>query len=350
MRDICMSYLIEAKKYESQMVELPLYQSIFEAVQGNPVAVAQEERNNVMGEKSASLLSRALNAIKNIYENIKQSISNIFNYLKLSKDEKEQYQDFARKCNEDPEFANQKVTVKNWKIIDKEYDDVISNIEKNIETVKRSEEEAKPTILSAIDNKIRGLDNTVKQVGIKITLDQLITRAKYDETVARALQTAVDNDFGALDMLSKQVGSWEVKKNKIKLKMINSHIGLLRRLAGVRKQKADIHAQAVAEEKAMIKTFIKSMIKGAVKYGNKDTMKATAKLGRNIIMGAHHETKAKKKQIKAIHKSKKQEEKYAEKDRIMREKEEAKRERRRQIDEEHAKNAKNKFGGMFNRK
>lgn len=292
--------------YESQMTELSTYQSVFEATMGNPVATGLENRNTEMGEKSASLIQRAIDAIKRIYANIRDGIKNIFSYIKLSGDEKNQYKDFLSECNNNPEFANKKVTVKNWKDIDREYNSLINEIQKDIEQVKRTEEEMKPSILKTIDNRIASFGRFGKKAMISITLDQLINRAKYDETVARQLQEAIDNDFGLLDALTKDLSKKEIRRDKRKIRMINSRCGLIRRLAGVRKQKSDMHLQAVAEEKAMIKTFIKSIAKSTLRYGDKNTIKNMGKLGASVLSDVHTEVKSKKRAIRSIKRQEKQ--------------------------------------------
>lgn len=266
MQDMAMFYIEESQHYIDKLVEIPLYDSLFEATEGNPTVVSMEQNNAANGQKAESMLHKAIEAIKSIYNRIKDALVNMWNYLKLKPDEKDAYNAFVKKCKEDPAFANKKITVKDFQAIDKQYDELIREVEAEIEKVKRSDEAMKPTIMKSLENKLRQIGNFADKATRTVVAEQLINRAKYNEGFAQEL--GFMNDVGVLDLLTKGLDPKDQKKYNKQVQRINSTSRLVRFLAGVRGQKADLHKQAAFEEKKMMQALGKSALKATVKYGN----------------------------------------------------------------------------------
>lgn len=282
MQDCAMFYMREASKYIDQMKEVSLYSALFEA-EGKDVESKDEVVNAELGEKSANLLQRAIEAVKKIIDKIRKTASNILDYLKLGKSEKEAYNEFVRKCKEDKEFAGQKVTVKNWKEIDKAYDDLIAEIQREIEKVERTKEEARPQVIKAFEEKIAKMGPSVKNAVVQVALDQLVTRAKYDEEMAINVQRALEIDSRRLDGLTSELKKKEVRRSKRKLRWMTSSNRLLRYLAGVRHEKLTIHEQAMKEERDIRRAYLKSAAKVTVRYGKDLGAGKVAKIGFDVL-------------------------------------------------------------------
>lgn len=309
MKDICMFYLMEADKCIAQMTEVSVYQSVFEATEGDPGAVAAEQKNEALGQQSASLIEKAINAIKALYQKIKDTIGNIFAYFKLDKNEKAQYEEFIKKCQIDPELKGKKVTVKDWKKIDAEYAKVVDEIKKEIELAKKGTE--KPGIIETLKNKITGVSSFAKKATIQVALDQLAIRAKYNKDFATRLEDFCDKDIFILNQLSKEVGHKEVNKFKKKVSRVNNPTKLMRLLSYCRKEQADAHAQAAKEEKAVMRKFFFSLGKSAIKYTDKgdraEMVKAlkngggaAASFGGNVLYDVIKDNKSKQKELERL--------------------------------------------------
>lgn len=282
MQDYAMFYIREASGYIDQMSEVSIYTSLFEA-EGDNIDSKDEIVNEQIGEKSANLLQKAINAIKKIIDNIRKTARNIIDYLKLGKGEKEAYNEFVRKCKEDKEFAGQKITVKNWKEIDKAYDGLINEIQKEIEKVEREKEESRPQVIKAFEDKIASMGPSLKNATIQVALDQLVTRAKYDEDMALKVQQLLEFDTNRLDGLTSELKKRDVRRSKRKLRWMTSKSRLLRYLAGVRKEKLSIHEQAMKEERDIRNTFLKSAAKVTIRYGKDLGVGEVAKIGFDVL-------------------------------------------------------------------
>lgn len=305
MRDVCMFYCMEAEKCIDQMTEMSVYSSVFEATQGDPQAVAEEEKNIEMGAKSESFIRKAINALKAIYQKIKTTISNIFAYIGLKKDDKKLYDEFLKKCREDPALANKKVTVKDWKAIQAKFDEVRAEIEKEMKKEKLSEEEAKPRIIKALQEKIESCGSFASKAVIKVAADQLVTRARFDKELAGNLQNFVDNDMFVLNKMEQELGKHEVRKMKRRLKRINNGCTFMNLKAKLFKKELDVKAQAKKEEEALIRSLALSGLNSARKYGDGvKTVVAVGKFGKGVIHDTRKEVKRDVKHLKALQKEK----------------------------------------------
>lgn len=301
MQDVCMFYCMEAEKYISQMSEMSIYASVFEATEGEPTAVAEETKNIELGAKSESLIRKAINALKAVYQGIKNAIGNMIGYLKLKPDDKQMYDEFVKKCKEDPALANKKVTVKDWKAIEAKFAEVRSEIEKEIEKAKRSEEDAKPTIVKALQAKVDSCEDFAEKALIKVTADQLIARAKFNKNLAYGLQSFVDNDIVILNKMEMELGKHEVNKMKRKLKRINNPLSLMNLKAKLFKKESNLEAQAMKEERAIIRSFLLSSLNSTRKYGGGVKKAASvAKFGAGIAADAHKDVRSAKKQRRKL--------------------------------------------------
>lgn len=306
MQDVAMFYIEESKKYIDRLVDIPLYDSIFEATEGNSNVVDMEKNNAINGKKAESLLSKAITVIKEIYNKIKESLKNMWQWLQLKPDEKEAYNAFVKKCKEDPEFANKKITVKDWKLIDGKYDQLINEIQSEIEKIKRSEEELKPSIKKSLEEKFRSLGTFANKATKTVVMEQLISRSRYNSEFAKEVEFM--NDIGILDLLKKDLDPKDQKKYNKQIKRINSASWLVRLLAGVRKQKADIHEQIAFEEKKNMQQLGKSILKSSMKYGNAG-VKAVASTGIEIAKQAAGDVRDDYKQVRYLKKQKKADDK-----------------------------------------
>lgn len=265
--DCALYYINEANKCLDSVKELSIYQSVFEATEGDDYFIALEDENNNNIEKGTSFIQKAIDAVKALITSIKDAISNFLQWLKLKPDEKQAYDEFAKNCREHPEFAKQKVTVKDWKVIDGEYNKVVGEMEKEIRRLKNGEQEANQSKIDEMKNGMKKVAHLAGTAVVTINADQLLTRAKYSEQKAMELEDRINYDLGFTMSLERELGHKETKKYIRKVRALNSRITLVRYLAGARRQMTDIHKQAAREERALIYAKNKSLAKVMIKHG-----------------------------------------------------------------------------------
>lgn len=254
--DLCMSYLREANQSIDQINELPLFESVFmEAEKLDKVT----EENSMASEKSVSLLRKALNVVKGIYNTIKQIIKDFLDYIRLSSSEKDEFKKFEEECKNNPEFANKKITVKNWKLIEASYDAAIEATKKEIKYITQKEEEARPSVMKKINENLGKAAGVAKDAVVEMTIQKALSEASRSPEVARNLLSELDKDNMLNRQLEQLVGENSMKYTKKRLKFLSSKIGLVRWLAGARKQKAN---EVVSTQRGIMKTvkdFYKSL-------------------------------------------------------------------------------------------
>ena len=189
--DLCMSYLREANQCIDQINELPLFESVFmEAEKLDKVT----EENSMASEKSVSLLRRALNVVKGIYNTIKQIIKDFLDYIRLSSSEKDQFKQFEEECKNNPEFANKKITVKNWKAIEAAYNQAIGIAESEIKDMTRRKDEARPNVLNHFKTAAEKAAGIAKDAAVEEKKKKALSMAKESPKLARQLYEEMEKE------------------------------------------------------------------------------------------------------------------------------------------------------------
>lgn len=280
MRDIVTDFLDCACEAADSIIEISEYASIFEAAEGNEKVMNIEKSNNASVQKSKNLVLRAVDAIKAAISKIRAALSEFKARLSLKGSEKEEFDRFCKEVKNNPEFANKKVTVTDWKKMKNSYDSIMKEIEHEIEVSKRTEEECKPNILKALEEKVAGFGKGAKNMAITITMGQLIARSKYDRNFAELLETSLDLTDGAVNQITKDMDEKDVKKFKRKIRWNASTCKLRRLQVYMQSRRLTIEEQAQKEIKEQTKAFRNSIIKGSKYVGGK---KEALKLGADII-------------------------------------------------------------------
>ena len=233
--DLCISYLNDARQCINRINELPIYEAVFtEAEELEKI----NEENSEASEKSISLLRKALNVVKGIYNTIKQIIKDFIDYIKLSSSEKDQFKQFEEECKNNPEFANKKITVKNWKAIEDAYDKAIGIAESEIKDMTRRKDEARPNVLNYFKTAAEKAAGIAKDAAVEVTVQKALSMAKESPKLARQLYEEMDKENSITRQIEAQLGEKQYKKTKRELKHLSSKIHLVRLLAGARKAKA----------------------------------------------------------------------------------------------------------------
>ena len=239
--DIFYEYLIEANKALDDYTELSEYQSLFEATKSEEIAEI-EVNNKKAVEKSESLFKKAINVIRGILDKIRDAITNFFDYLKLSTNEKSAYNKFKNAIKNDPELGNKKVTVKVYQDITKTYDAAIKRAEDAYEAYKKDEAANRPDLMKEIQGDVK---KGVKVVTKTVTLNALLHIINDDINAAKLMTTAIKSDSRVLDYLEDQFGEKGAKKIKRVAKSRSSLIGIRRFIATLRRDESKCLIESV---------------------------------------------------------------------------------------------------------
>lgn len=245
--DLCMSYLYEASQLANDYKEVDLYHEIFE---GSAMDAINAQNEQIVG-KSESLLTKAANMIKAIIRKAQEIISNVMSWFKADDSEKDQFRKFREECKNNPEFANKKITLTNWREIDAKYSTAIKKAEAEYKTCKDEENAAKPKILSSLT---KYLGNITKAGVLSVTVEGALKMAEESQTAAFAIKGALDKDLGVIDQLEQSIGKKETKKFKRKINGLNSKFAIRRWIAGAREKQAEGQQGKIREIFSKVRT------------------------------------------------------------------------------------------------
>lgn len=261
MSDTVTIYLEEACSIADSIEPMNDYMYLFETSDGNEQAVAAERDILQKESKSKNILQKAIDAIKGAIRRLKSIIQNFLAKRRMSPEQRAEYEKFCQEIRSNPEFANKKVSVMDWQAIKKEYNRVIKDIEKQIDYVKRTEEECKPNIMKTLESRVSTLGDTARKATVQIKLDQLVNRAKWDPNFAKDLDIALDGDSRILDALTKGMNKRDINKAKKAIHAYASEISLRRLIMKARQSMMSIEQQAEKERLDASRTFQKSLYK-----------------------------------------------------------------------------------------
>lgn len=200
--DRFLSGIFEAHEAMQEWEPLSDYSILFEAEE-NPEVAEKVKKNESIMHKAAAGVKKAIDAVLETIRKFFAMIQDFIARLTMKGDEKAQFDAFRRQMNSDPELKNKKITVKDYRELNKEYDKMIAEIEKAEREVRANEK--KP-----IDELIQKGENFLKTTGVSattiISADVAIRAAESNVTVAKALSTMLKTDKGAMEHLSKELG------------------------------------------------------------------------------------------------------------------------------------------------
>lgn len=313
--DLCMSYIKEADECINQITPISLFDSVFSEAGDIPDA---EKKNGEMQEKSLNFLQKACAVIRSIYQKIRKMIRDFTDFLHLTVNEKDEFKKFEEECRQNPEFANKKITVRDWRAIQNAYSGVINEVEKEIKDISRKEEEARPSFFSAITHKLDQAKGVAKDTAVEMTIAKVLDMCKHSPEFADVVNKGIEFDTNVLGTLEKEIGEARVKGYQKKLKHLSSKHKLVRFLAGSRKKAEEDGEKSIRDMLHDIKMYYDAAKK--VQKKNPDA-KAAVDAGTGILKDVAKETLSNRKELKREAKAKKKELKKVTKERKRMEKE-----------------------------
>lgn len=237
--DLCMMYLEEAEKCAESIDSVSLFESVF--VEGSDDKASFNEETE---KKSFGLLRKAVNAIQRIFHRIQQIISDFLDYFRLDATERSEFKKFEEECRKNPEFANKKVTVQSWKEIQKQYDVTLKKMEKIARALAKSEDEAGPNLLNAMQEKVKNValdfSKIAGKAGVTMTIKELINLCKQSKESAETIKEMIEFDMQTTKVLEQKIGEAETKKLYKQVKKLSSKCKLVRLIGGARTKNANL--------------------------------------------------------------------------------------------------------------
>lgn len=208
-------YLKEATASLNEYVEVSLYDSLFEAAT-NDTIVEVEANNEKSIQKSKNFLQKVFDGIIQVFRNIKNAVVNFIDKQKMSSKEREEFDEFNRLLKENPQLGNKKITVKDYRKIQAQYDEYIKMCDEAIrEAAKGKKTDAK----QLVDKISTFLKNTGTDATAVVTVNVLRKMAAQNKVIAKDIQTALKYDQGFITNLwDKTLGEKESTKVQKQLK------------------------------------------------------------------------------------------------------------------------------------
>lgn len=218
----------ELKLLMEEYVELTPYQILYEA--DKPDVSNQMQQNARIEKRSESVLSKAIHAIQRLIKNVISSIRSFIDQITMGKDEKKLFAQFKEEIKKHPEFANKKVTVKDFRSISQKYDEKINEVEKEIRDCMATHRPPSQQLMDNVKNFLKeGVTATTAILGTEVA----VKAAQSNLGIAKEIQKQLNDHSEIMVQLEKALGKKEAKKFKKEIDKDAKEIGLHRMLVNL---------------------------------------------------------------------------------------------------------------------
>lgn len=176
-------------------------------------AQKREVTNQVVQKQSSNHIQNAINKVKNAIANIIGYISDFINRIFMSKEDVSKFNVWKQKMEKNPEFRNKRLTISNWKAINKVYSDQSNKIDqslKQIETMR--DDEVDGFVNKVIADAKSAISKAKSSANVIVTTDFALKAAESNKGVATLLKKALKNDESILEDIERNIGKKEAKK------------------------------------------------------------------------------------------------------------------------------------------
>lgn len=232
MHDECIRNLFYAQETMKAWIPMTEYDVLFVAVENADVA-ENVQKNEETAKKSVGFVRKAIDAILKLLKNIIKAVQELIVRCTLRGEERDAFEAIQEQMKADPALKNKKISVMDFKKINKQYEDMVSEIEKNIRMVKANEEHPVDALVSKVTDFLKGAGSKVATV---VTADMALKMAKSDLGTATALQKLLENEESVLEGLSKALGKKGANAFKKDIDAAAKNSWLHRLIVRVRKQ------------------------------------------------------------------------------------------------------------------
>ena len=185
--------------------------------------------NQEAGIKSEGALRSAISAIKQMISKIITTVTNFIQTMFMGNDEKDRFLKFKQIIAENPEFKGKKLTVKNFREIDKRYQESLKMIDQAIAAVEQSKSNRSKQIVDkvtgAVEKTLTGVKNGATAV---FSVDAALRMAENNQQVAKMIKANLEKENGIMDALERELGEARAKDFKDKIDSLSKKVSLHR--------------------------------------------------------------------------------------------------------------------------
>lgn len=185
--------------------------------------------NNQQAQKSQNILIKAIRALKNMISTLIKKITDFIQRMFMSKEEKERFERFKQLAASDPNLKNKKMTLKDFRKINAEYQKAINDIDAQIAAIDRqSDEEAARTVEKVQEiasNVVKGIKQSATTI---FSVDMALRLAENNKDAAKWIQKKLKNEDDIISNLEKQIGKERTADFQKKIKSSTRKISLHR--------------------------------------------------------------------------------------------------------------------------
>ena len=210
---------------------------------------AQEEREPAQPTKTATEekarkgILKLIDAVLGMIQKIKDTVSDFIARRRLSETERKAFEQFKEMMKKDPAMANKKVRVRDFKEIQRRYQQFMAECEKEYEAVAKDAEHPIDKLLEKGKNWVtkntKGVFQSVNAVG-------LINIAGTNKETAQMVYSVLKSDERLMNEMRKSMGEKGFKKWEKDMKSLTKRISIKRMKMKVTNQYFDDYVSAYA--------------------------------------------------------------------------------------------------------
>lgn len=163
-------------------------------------------------------LMKAITALKNMIGKVIESIKTFIQTIFMDKEERKRFAAFKEAMKNDPSLAKKKLTVANFKAIEKANREAMSVVDDALKNATGRNESEIAAIEKECTDKInailKGTSDTAKVV---VTADVALRLAESNKNAAKIMSSMLGDESKAMDYLQSQIGDTRATKFKNKI-------------------------------------------------------------------------------------------------------------------------------------
>jgi hypothetical protein len=210
IQDECIRNIYLAQEAMKDWIPMTEYEMIYEAAT-DPVMAAKAKNNAEVAEKGGSFVGKAIQAVITMINKLITSITDFVQRCTMSGEERKAFDAYREACKKDPSLKNKKITVKDFRQTQAQYEQMVKEVETEIKAVKADGNHP----IDAITKKVNDfLGNAVGGVKAVFATDLGVKIAESNIQAAKVISTYLNNSKTAMQELSKSLGDKEAAKFK----------------------------------------------------------------------------------------------------------------------------------------
>lgn len=194
-------------------------------------------------EKARKGILKLIDAVLGMIQKIKDTVSDFIARRRLSETERKAFEQFKAMMKKDPAMANKKVRVRDFKEIQRRYQQFMAECEKEYEAVAKDAEHPIDKLLEKGKNWVtkntKGVFQSVNAVG-------LINIAGTNKETAQMVYSVLKSDERLMNEMRKSMGEKGFKKWEKDMKSLTKRISIKRMKMKVTNQYFDDYVSAYA--------------------------------------------------------------------------------------------------------